>query len=102
MPINEIVIKGAGEYILPGMGRMKIEIFEKSVHLDLTKKYEKKVANYKLTTNNYQTFRNIQILFCGKEWVMISKISSPSIHFVIHHPKLRDAIENFIPPVVEK
>ena len=71
-------------------------------HLDLTKKYEKKVANYKLTTNNYQTFRNIQILFCGKEWVMISKISSPSIHFVIHHPKLRDAIENFIPPVVEK
>ena len=56
----------------------------------------------KLTTNNYQTFRNIQILFCGKEWVMISKISSPSIHFVIHHPKLRDAIENFIPPVVEK
>lgn len=35
---QEIVIKGAGEYILPGMGRMKIEIFEKSVHLDLTKK----------------------------------------------------------------
>jgi len=25
----------------------------------------------------------------------------PAIHFVIHHPKLRDAIENFIAPVVE-
>ena len=24
-----------------------------------------------------------------------------AIHFVIHHPKLRDAIENFIPPVIE-
>ena len=70
-------------------------------HLELTKEYEKKVNNYKLNTNCYHTFRNIQILFCGKEWVMISKASSPSIHFVIHHPKLRDAIENFIPPIVE-
>ena len=83
-------------------GKINYDYNEYLEHLDLTKKYEKKVANYKLTTNNYQTFRNIQILFCGKEWVMISKISSPSIHFVIHHPKLRDAIENFIPPVVEK
>ena len=83
-------------------GKIYYDYNEYLEHLDLTKKYEKKVANYKLTTNNYQTFRNIQILFCGKEWVMISKISSPSIHFVIHHPKLRDAIENFIPPVVEK
>lgn len=32
---------------------------------------------------------------------MISKANSPSIHFVINHPKLRNAIENFIPPVVE-
>ena len=53
-----------------------------------SKKYEKKVANYKLTTNNYQTFRNIQILFCGKEWVMISKNDNPTIHFIITHPKL--------------
>lgn len=83
-------------------GKIYYDYNEYLEHLDLTKKYEKKVANYKLTTNNYQTFRNIQILFCGKEWVMISKISSPSIHFVIHHPKLRDAIENFIPPVVEE
>ena len=43
---QEIVIKGAGEYILPGMGRMKIEIFEKSVHLDLTKKEYTKFADY--------------------------------------------------------
>ena len=71
-------------------------------HLELTKNYEKKVDNYRLNTNCYHTFRNIQILFCGKEWVMISKASSPSIHFVIHHPKLRDAIENFIPPIVEE
>jgi len=71
-------------------------------HLDLTKKYEKNNKNYKLSVNNHNTFKNIQILICEKNWVMISKANSPSIHFVIHHPKLRNAIENFIPPVVEQ
>ena len=70
-------------------------------HLKQTKKYEKCVDNYRLNTNYNHTFKNIQVLICEKNWVMISKDTSPSIHFVIHHPKLRDAIENFIPPVVE-
>lgn len=70
-------------------------------HLNLTKKYEKNNTNYKLSVNNNTTFKNIQILICEKNWVMISKANSPSIHFIIHHPKLRNAIENFIPPIVE-
>ena len=70
-------------------------------HINLTKKYEKENKNYKLSINNNNAFKNIQILVCEKNWVMISKANSPSIHFVIHHPKLRNAIENFIPPVVE-
>ena len=70
-------------------------------HLDLTKKYERNNKNYKLSINNNHTFKNIQVLICEKNWVMISKANSPSIHFVIHHPKLRNAIENFIPPIVE-
>jgi len=70
-------------------------------HLDLTKKYERENKNYKLSVSNNNTFKNIQILVCEENWVMISKANSPSIHFVIHHPKLRNAIENFIPPVVE-
>ena len=70
-------------------------------HINLTKKYEKENKNYKLSINNNNTFKNIQILVCEKNWVMISKANSPSIHFVIHHPKLRNAIENFIPPVVK-
>ena len=32
---------------------------------------------------------------------MISKGNAPAIHFVIHQPKLRNAIEHFVPPVVE-
>ena len=70
-------------------------------HLNLTKRYEKNNKNYLLGINNNNTFKNIQILICESHWVMISKANSPSIHFVIRHPKLRSAIENFIPPVVE-
>ena len=70
-------------------------------HLELTKQYEKNTSNYKLTFNPNQTFRNMQILILEKNWIMISKNKNPSIHFIIHHPRLRNAIENFIPPVVE-
>lgn len=70
-------------------------------HLKLTKEYAKNNTNYKLSFNHHHIFKNIQILILEKHWVMISKNKSPSIHFVIHHPKLRNAIENFIPPVVE-
>ena len=70
-------------------------------HLEETKKFEKAHQNYKISLKANNTFRNIQITICEKNWVMISKENSPSIHFVIHHPKLREAIENFIPPVVE-
>ena len=70
-------------------------------HLKLTKEYEKNNKNYSLITNSYHAFKNIQILIFENNWIMISKDTSPSIHFVIHHKKLRDAIENFIPPVVE-
>ena len=33
---------------------------------------------------------------------MVSKGKAPAIHFVIRHPKLRAAIEGFIPPVNEQ
>ena len=70
-------------------------------HLELTKLYAKNNKNYKLYENLNPAFKNIEILICDKKWVMISKANSPSIHFVIHHPKLRNAIENFIPPIIE-
>ena len=70
-------------------------------HLNLTKEYEKNNTNYKLTFSSNHTFKNIQVLILEKHWVMISKNKSPSIHFVIHHSKLRNAIENFVPPVIE-
>ena len=47
------------------------------------------------------TFKNIDFTVCSNNWVMISKKSNPEIHFVIHHPILRNAIENFVVPVIE-
>lgn len=70
-------------------------------HLNDTKKYMSSHDNYKILKNKTNTFRNINITIHSGKWVMISKNTHPAIHFVIHHPKLRDAIENFIAPVVE-
>ena len=70
-------------------------------HLKLTENFQKTAPNYKVLISSSLPFKNIDIFKCEKKWVMISKASSPSIHFVIHHQKLRNAIENFIPPVIE-
>lgn len=70
-------------------------------HLTDTKKYMSNHNNYKILENTFNAFRNINITIHSGKWVMISKNTHPAIHFVIHHPKLRDAIENFIAPVIE-
>ena len=70
-------------------------------HLNATKKHMSNHNNYKILENRTNTFRNINITIHSGKWVMISKNTHPAVHFVIHHPKLRDAIENFIAPVVE-
>ena len=70
-------------------------------HLNLTNTFEKNNLHYKINYNPYRTFRNIQVYFCENNFVMISKDTSPSIHFVIRHPKLIDAIEKFVPPFFE-
>ena len=82
-------------------GKIHYTYEEYMEHLALTRKYAEKHSNYKLTDNSSRTFKNIQVLICENNWIMISKDNSPSIHFVIRHPKLRSAIENFIPPIVE-
>lgn len=70
-------------------------------HLKQSENYAKNHPNYILNQNSANTFCNLQVLIHEGSWAMISKNKSPAIHFVIHHPKLRKAIENFMPPVVE-
>ena len=70
-------------------------------HLSNTKQYMINNKNYKTVLRNTNTFRNINVTIHLGKWAMISKNNHPTIHFIIHHPKLRNAIENFIVPVIE-
>lgn len=68
-------------------------------HLNNTKNYKNK--NYHLITTKEETFSNISITILENDYVIISKISNPVIHFVIKHPKLVSAISNFKPLIKE-
>lgn len=70
-------------------------------HLKNTECFVANHPNYTIKKTS-SVFRNLQIFIHEGKWAMVSKGNSPAIHFIIHHPKLRNAIENFIPPVMEK
>ena len=74
---------------------------EYEAHLNETLAFARQNPNYVLKQNPVHTFRNLQIFIHSGQWVMVSKGKAPAIHFVIRHPKLRNSIENFIPPVTE-
>lgn len=70
-------------------------------HMQDTDRFAADHPRYLIEKASSQAFRNLQISIHEGRWAMVSKELVPSIHFVIHHPKLRRAIEEFIPPVVE-
>ena len=74
---------------------------EYTAHLNDTKAFVAQNPNYSWEMSGSQAFRNLQILIHQGRWVMVSKGKAPAIHFVIRHPKLRYAIESFIPPITE-
>ena len=70
-------------------------------HLKQTNEYSTKLNNYEINYIDNKTFKNITITFIKNHYVIISKSSNPTIHFVIEHPKLVEAIENFNPLIKE-
>lgn len=74
---------------------------EYAAHLNETKDFAAQNPNYTVKQSSVHAFRNLQILIHEGQWVMVSKEKTPAIHFVIRHPKLRRAIENFVPPMTE-
>ena len=71
-------------------------------HLNQTKKFANSHPNYIVNQSASSPFQNLQIMMHEGQWAMISKGNVPAIHFVIHHPKLRNAIENFVPPIIDE
>ena len=74
---------------------------EYQAHLAQTVRFAAAHPGYTLRQSNRLPFRNLQILLRPGQWAMVSKNKSPAIHFVIRHPKLRAALEQFVPPIYE-
>lgn len=72
---------------------------EYNEHLQSTLNFAKQEKNYRVEFLQGQTFKNISISSLEDSYVVLSKAENPVIHFVIQHPKLRDAILNFRPLV---
>ena len=70
-------------------------------HLAATKQFAEDHAGYDLHTDAVHTFRNIQIQINMGKWVIVSKNNAPSINFVIKHPKMIRAFEDFCRPAAE-
>ena len=70
-------------------------------HLAATRQFAEAHAGYALRTDAVRTFRNIQIQVNVGKWVIVSKSNAPSIHFVIKHPKMIRAFEDFCRPTAE-
>ncbi len=71
------------------------------LHLKETKKFASEYSNCTLTYGNTSGFRNITITIISNTMVMVSKNISPAIHFVIHHPRMVEAFENFAFPILD-
>lgn len=71
-------------------------------HMESTDRFATEYSRYRIEKTSSQTFRNLQINIHQGRWAMVSKGLAPAVHFVIHHPRLIRAIEEFIPPVVER
>lgn len=74
---------------------------EYRAHWAQAQAFAARTAGYTLTEAASFPFRNLEIHMHAGAWAMVSKQKSPAIHFVIRHPKLRAAIEQFVPPVVD-
>ena len=70
-------------------------------HLAATRQFAQAHAGYDLHTDAVHTFKNIQVQVNVGKWVIVSKNNAPSIHFVIKHPKMIRAFEDFCKPAAK-
>lgn len=71
-------------------------------HIELIKKFKKDYKNYNYKISNKNVFNNINIFVIDNKQVIISKVNNPITNFVIYHPMLINAIQNFVAPINEK
>ena len=106
--VSEICEEEYGKY--PPVLPIAECFLEKDIHLTYEeylacikagRDYAKANENYQFNLTKIKGFHNIQITCFEGKWCMISKNRAPAIHFVIHHPKLRYALENMVLPICD-
>lgn len=76
-----------------------IETYRK--HIEQTEAFAAAHPTWHLTWGPDLGFRNIQITVRPDAWVLVSKNTSPAVHFVLRHKKMVEAFERFEMPVVK-
>lgn len=71
-------------------------------HLQQTCQFAESSDNCMIKTEEKRIFRNISFSIINGKCVIVSKAKKPTIHFIIHHPKMVRAFEMFIPPLREE
>lgn len=94
---NEVLLNLSGIFY---ENKIKYTYEQYEKHLEQIKDFKHK--NYTLKFEENYIFKNINISIYSNKMVMISKTNHPSIHFVIYHPTLVNAITNFKPTIIEK
>lgn len=70
-------------------------------HIEQTEAFAAAHPTWHLTWGPDLGFRNIQITVRPDAWVLVSKNTSPAVHFVLRHKKMVEAFEHFEMPVVK-
>lgn len=66
-------------------------------HLRQTEEYAAAHPGMSFSRNSHAAFLNIDVTVVKGQYVLISKCNIPVIHFVIYHPKIVNAFEQFVP-----
>ena len=77
----------------------KLETYRK--HVAQTEEFAAAHPNWHLDWTPDLGFRNIQITVRPGCWALVSKNTSPAVHFVLRHKKMVEAFEHFEMPIVE-
>lgn len=70
-------------------------------HIEQTEAFAAAHPTWHLAWGPDLGFRNIQITVRPDAWVLVSKNTSPAVHFVLRHKKMVEAFEHFEMPVVK-
>ena len=95
---KEPPVLSVSELFLNRCLRYTYEIY--SAHLEQTREFTLSLNVCTLEISEKLTFKNIDITIIKGKEVLVSKAKSPTIHFVIKHPRMVKLFENYSVPII--